>query len=217
MLSFLRPTQPRRTDISKLNPIPFEDGRSVVKFHPPGSSFAMTHTIPPTTPGNGPSILQPPFHYHISQAESFVVRSGRGGFWLGTSAEPFVTLSTDLGQSSTAAIPPKRRHKFENASQTDPLVVDVRLDPEKHDQEQRFFRNFFGYLDDCRKANSAPSLFQLMVFLHAADTPLALPVPNETLAFWVSRAFLIVMAFWGRWMLGYKDSYPEYYETPKSK
>jgi hypothetical protein len=97
------------------------------------------------------------------------------------------------------------------------LVVDVNLTPETYEEEQRFFRNFFGYLDDCKKAKTAPSLFQLLVFLHRADTPLALPMPTEWLGRVVSRAFLVVAATWGKYALGYKDSYPEYYEEGKSR
>ncbi len=77
------------------------------------------------------------------------------------------------------------------------------LAPEDLDSEARFFRNFFGYLDDCRRAAVPPSLFQLMIFLHAADTPLALPLPWEPVGYLASRVVLAAVAFWGRWILGY--------------
>jgi len=96
-------------------------------------------------------------------------------------------------------------------------VLDIHLTPEDYQNEQRFFRNFFGYLDDCKKAKTAPSLFQLLVFLHSADTPLALPAPTEWLGRILSRVFLIVVAYWGKFVLGYRDNYPEYYEVGKSK
>ena len=217
MLSFLRGSGPPRTDNASKNPIIFEDGRSSVHFRGSDSEYAMTHTIPPTTPEHGASILQPPFHYHITQTEYFRVVSGEGEFWKGVGSEPWTTLSSDPRKQSTASVPPRTYHKFENASKTESLVVDVRLDPEDYKNEERFFRNFFGYLDDCRKTKTAPSLFQLMVFLHAADTPLALPLLNEWLGVFVSRIFLNVMAFWGGWMLGYQVSYPEYHEERKRK
>jgi len=175
----------------------------------------MTHSIPPTTPEHGPSILQPPFHYHVRQTEYFHIVSGEGAFWKGIGSEPWTTLSAVPEGRSTASVPPRTYHKFENASKTESLVVDVQLDPENYESEQRFFRNFFGYLDDCRKAKMEPSLFQLMVFLHAADTPLALPLPHETLGVLASRVFLIGMAFWGKWILGYQTTYPEYFEAKK--
>ena len=176
----------------------------------------MTHTIPPTTREHGESIVQPPFHYHVHQSEKFHVVSGEGAFWIGLDSKPCMTLSSKPGQQSTGGVEAKRYHRFENASKIDDLVIDVQLDPEDYANEQRFFRNFFGYLDDCKKNKVAPSLFQLLVFLHSADTPLALPLPNEWLGVWVSRVFLIGVAFWGRWMLGYKTNYPEYFEERKS-
>ncbi len=176
----------------------------------------MTHTIPPTTPEHGPSLVQPPFHFHIKQTEHFHIVSGEGTFWKGIGSEPWATLSSIPGKQSTGSIPPQTYHKFENASKTEPLVVEVQLDPEEYESEERFFRNFFGYLDDCRKAKTEPSGFQLFVFLHAADTPLALPLPNEWLGVIVSRIFLNVMAFVGRWVLGYRATYPEYHERKKS-
>lgn len=176
----------------------------------------MTHTLAPTTPEHGPSILQPPFHYHIYQTEHFHVVSGSGKFWRGIGTEPFAILSSAPGAQATASIEAGRYHRFENASTTEPLIVEVQLDPEDYASEQRFFRNFFGYLDDCTRHKVAPSLFQLMVFLHAADTPLALPVPNERLGVWVSRVFLVTVAFVGKWVLGYKSNYSEYFEEKKS-
>lgn len=134
---------------------------------------------------------------------------------MGLSPSPFATLSPS---NPKAGIPAQRYHRFENASKTEDLVLDIELDPQNHEGEQCFFRNFFGYLDDCKKTKSTPSIFQLMVFLHAADTPLALPMPfeMETLGVYISRAFLIVMATVG-WLLGYQTTYPEYYQGRKGR
>jgi len=217
MFSFLRGASPPRTNTASNNPITFEDGRSSVHFHPPHSEYAMTHTIPPTTTEHGASLVQPPFHYHISQTEHFKVVSGEGTFWKGIGTEPWAILSSAPGKQATGSVGPKTYHKFENSSKTEPLVVNVQLDPEDYENEQRFFRNFFGYLDDCRRTKSEPSIFQLMVFLHAADTPLALPLPNEWLGVIVSRLFLNVMAFVGAWVLGYRVTYSEYYIERKSR
>ncbi|KAJ9606219.1 hypothetical protein H2200_009180 [Cladophialophora chaetospira] len=217
MFSFLRAASPPRTNNASNNPVVFEDGRSTVHFHPPNSEYAMTHTIPPTTTEHGPSILTPPFHYHVRQTEVLHVASGEGTFWKGIGTEPWKILSSASGKQSTASIPPRTYHKFENASKTEPLVVDVKLDPEDYESEQRFFRNFFGYLDDCRKTKTELSPFQLFVFLHAAETPVALPLPNEWLGVIVSCVFLNAMAFVGSWILGYQASYPEYYEGTKSR
>lgn len=190
-----------------------------MQFHPPSArpaQFIMTHTIPPTAPNSEPSIIQPPFHYHIHQSEQFKVLSGVGNFYIGMTKTPLV-LSATVGSKPIAGVAAQRYHRFENASASEDLVVDIQLDPEDYENEQRFFRNFFGYLDDCKKSKTAPSLFQLMVFLKSADTPLAIPLPNETLGVWVSWIFMHVVAMWGSLILGYQSNYPEYYESSKSR
>lgn len=151
------------------------------------------------------------------QTEHFHVRSGAGNFYLGLSPEPYATASAAPGADPKVVIPVGRYHRFENASKTEDLVVDIQLTPESYEGEQRFFRNFFGYLDDCKNAKTEPSLFQLMVFLAGADTPLALPLPWEGLGVAVSRVFMVVIAGVGSWVLGYKSSYSEYCEEGKLK
>ncbi|KAK6201767.1 hypothetical protein LQW54_009346 [Pestalotiopsis sp. IQ-011] len=215
MFSFFRPSLPARTNNAVNNPIFYEQGRSSVTFHAPDAKYVMTHVLPPTTKEHGISIIQPPFHYHIHQDEFFQLQKGTASIYMGTEPRPFTTLSED-GQT-TAVIPARRYHRFENASKVEDLVIDVHLSPDSYEKEQRFFRNFFGYLDDCKTNKSAPSLFQLMVFLHDADTPLAVPLPYEWLGRIASRILLTSAAFWGSRVLGYKPSYPEYFEEGKSK
>ncbi|CAN8097812.1 unnamed protein product [Discula destructiva] len=217
MLAFLRGVNPPRTKTADHNPVIYDGGRSSVTFREPDSEYCMTHKISPETAESGLSILTPPFHYHIHQDEHFRVTSGTGAFYLGLGPKPFTVLSSEPGQQSTTTIKAGRYHRFENASKTEDLIVDIKLAPEAYDSEQRFFRNFFGYLDDCKKARAAPSFFQLLVFLHSADTPLAVPLPWEGLGKIASRVLLTATNFWGTWILGYKDSYSEYYEEHKSK
>lgn len=224
MLSFLRGTSPPRTNNAANNPILYENGRSSVTFRKPGSDYLMTHVIPPADnkDDGGVSIITPPFHYHLHQDEYFRVQKGTGHFYLGVDPTPFAVLSSssDINKrttTTTTTIPRGRYHRFENASPAEDLVVDIHLAPEAYEAEQRFFRNFFGYLDDCKRARATPSVFQLFVFLESADTPLAVPLPWEGLGKVVSRILLTTVAFWGKWVLGYRDSYAEYYEEGKSK
>lgn len=151
------------------------------------------------------------------QSEQFKVLSGVGSWYVGTDSKPAVTLQASSDYQPMTYVAPRRYHRFENASKTENLVVDIQLDEEAFDNEERFFRNLFGYLDDCKKAGTEPSLFQLVVFLRSADTPLALPVPNETLGLILSWIFMQIIAMWGIWILGYEESYPEYYDSNKSK
>ena len=220
MLSFLRAPSPPRSNTATHNPIIYENGASQMLLNPPGSPFAMTHTMPPHgSLSDGPSVVQPPFHYHIYQSERFRARSGTGNFYIGLDAKPTHVLSSDTA-TTTASVQSGRYHRFENASTAEPFVVDIQLDPEDYENEARFFRNFLGYLNDCKRSKTAPSIFQLMVFLHSADTPLALPMPVASLetnvGVWASRAFMTVMATIGRAM-GYHDNYAEYYEPSKQR
>ncbi|KAM0245284.1 hypothetical protein ACHAP5_005515 [Fusarium lateritium] len=217
MLSFLRAAGPPRTQNAQNNPIMYEGGRSSVTFSAPGSQYIMAHRIPPTDKENGTSIIAPPFHYHIYQDEFFRVQSGKGNFYRGVDPNPFAVLSDDPDGQATASVRAGNYHRFENASDTRDLVVDIQLTPEEYENEQQFFRNFFGYLDDCKTAGCGPSIFQLMVFLHAADTPLAVPLPWESLGRVASRILLTTVAYWGRWVLGYRQTYAEYYDAKKSR
>ncbi|RAH72475.1 uncharacterized protein BO66DRAFT_344527 [Aspergillus aculeatinus CBS 121060] len=221
MLSFLRAQPPPRINRASQNPIVYENGRSSVSFYASHEDYVFRTTLPPRD--NDISIMEPPFHYHIHQTETFRVVMGSMNLYKGVDPKPWkqltattTTTNDDAGNHQpTATIPPKTYHRLQNASATEELVFDVRLSPVDYEVEERFFRNFFGYLDDCKIAQQAPSLFQLMVFLHAADIPLALPLPWHGLGVIVSRVFTIVVAAWGRWMLGYQVSYPEYYQGKK--
>lgn len=141
--------------------------------------------------------MVPPHHYHINQSEHFRIISGTVNLFKGLAAEPWKVLSDREDFEKTAMIPKKVYHRIENASSTEPLVLDVHLSPEEYESEQRFFRNFFGYLDDCRCDKIAPSPLQLFVFLHSADTPFALPISENWIGVTLSRLFLVLMAAWG--------------------
>ncbi|KAG7402971.1 Terreic acid biosynthesis cluster protein D [Fusarium oxysporum f. sp. rapae] len=216
MLSFLRRGDVERTNDANNNPVIYEHGTSSVLYHPPGSKASMTHTIPPTSAENGVSVIQPPFHFHLWQSETFTVQSGVGHFFRGRDPHVWKILSAEPGTEQSATVGLRTYHRFENASKSENLVVDIGFDPDNYEAEQRFFRNFFGYLNDCKRVKKEPSLFQLIVFLHNNDTPLALPLPNDTLGIWVSVIFMLFVSFCGRWILGYKATYPEYYQRRKS-
>ncbi|EXJ66473.1 uncharacterized protein A1O5_10625 [Cladophialophora psammophila CBS 110553] len=213
MLAFLRPAGPPRTFRANHNPIFYENGRSSLEFREKDAEYTLRNVHPPMDKEG--SIMIPPHHYHINQAEHFLIVSGTINLFKGLDPKPWKVLSTTEGAEKKATIPQKVYHRLENASSTEPLTVDVHLSPVEYENEQRFFRNFFGYLDDCKAAKQAPSLFQLMVFLYSADTPLALPISDGWLGIVASRIFLILMAGWGRWVLGYKNTYPEYYARKK--
>jgi hypothetical protein len=82
------------------------------------------------------------------------------------------------------------------------MIVDVNLTPEDAEGEQRFFRDFFGYLEDCKKAGVQPRIFQLFVFLNEADTPLGVRLPSRWLSLLASRILSSSVAWYGRYVLG---------------
>ena len=98
-------------------------------------------------------------------------------------------------------------------------MIEFRLDQQNWEAEEQFFRNFFGYLDDCQKAGQSPSVFQLFRFLYSINAPLAFSVPGPV---WVGKQFSwllmgIMGPVIGEWLLGYKESYEEYYAGRKGK
>ena len=124
------------------------------------------------------------------QDENFRVLGGRGDFYIGLDTQPAAMLEAAPGAAAaatgstaqTVTIKAGQYHRFENASATEDLVVAaVPLTPERYEGEACFFRSFFGYLNDCKTSATEPSVFQLMVFLDAASTPLGIPLPWEPL------------------------------------
>jgi hypothetical protein len=211
MLSFLRRSSPPRTNRADENPVIYEDGASALEFKAAGSQYMLRNTHPPFN-DKAPSIMVPPVHYHIYQTEHFHIESGECHLFKGATGRIWKKLSAvDPAGEKTASIPNKVYHTINNASSNEPLVLEVSLTPEDYEGEQKFFRNFFGYLDDCRKAKQPPSFFQMMVFLRSADTPLAIPMPTQWLGLLVSKALMHSAGLWGKWVLGYQESYHEYY------
>lgn len=217
MLSILRGSNPQRTNTASQARVSYEDGKSWQQFYPPGSTeYFVRHNIPPG------SMFNPPLHLHLFQTERFKCVKGTGIWYQPTHPDGESKHKTVMRAGDPPIIMQAGLfHRFENASTDEDLVVDIGLDPESQnsEMEHRFFRNFFGYLEDCRAQGTGPSLFQLELFLWTVDGPLAIPVPGPNwLKWWVSRGFMIVLGKWiGEYLLGYQTSYPEYYSRPMAK
>lgn len=208
MLSVFRQDFPRTTS-SHLNDISYEDGRSKQKFFKNHDHWTIQHTIAPTTTQHGPSFMAPPLHYHMNQIEKFNIQFGTGRFF--SDGTVTVTKAGDYIE-----IPAGAFHRFENASEDgEDLVVDVNLVEEDMVMDQRFFRNFLGYIDDSIKAKQQPSFFQLCLFLYTFDCPVVLPFLGEKSTALGRRISWVVMfiagVIVGEWLLGYRRTYPEYY------
>lgn len=210
MLSILRAPTPPRRNTASLTTISYEDGKSSQTFYSPNEPYLMLHVI-----SNNKSFLNPPLHLHLYQKEDFLVESGTGIWYQPTAKNPAQRRVVKTAGDPPISLPEGTCHRFENASATEPLVVKIRVNPPALNavKEEQFFRNFFGYLDDCRVNGTEPSIFQLELFLCTADVPLAIPCPGpDAVKWWVSRIVMWILGvIIGEWMLGYKRSYPEYY------
>jgi mannose-6-phosphate isomerase-like protein (cupin superfamily) len=218
MLSFLAQSTPR-TNTAALNPISYEDGRTTQHFSDPSAKYLVRIKTPATTIKHGRSFFNPPMHYHACQNEEFHVISGSARFFL--DGQTHIRKAGDI-----QFIPKGAYHCYETTADeaangnTEDLVIEFRLDEQNAEKEEQFFRNFFGYLDDCQKAGQNPSVFQLFRFLHSLEAPLAFSVPG--MPKWVSMQaswwMMVVMGpIIGGWLLGYKENYEEYYAGVKAK
>jgi hypothetical protein len=73
--------------------------------------------------------------------------------------------------------------------------------------------NLQTYRDDCRKASIPRSLPQVLLFMRRGGVVMALSGPP-----WLARAFGDLLNLFGgvvlgRWILGYSESYSEYYSS----
>ena len=204
-----------RTKITHLSRVYFEDGRSWMESNVDG--WVTTQSVPPV---GIPSFMNPILHRHSRQEEYFVVVSGVG-MW--TLHRPTGWLSDDielihLKAGDKLTIPQWAAHKFENTSTTEDLVIRAYYSREDIYVEDRFFRNTLTYFDDCRKAGVQASLFQAAKFVDDMHITMCVCPGPEWFAKWVDLVFTMVIGtVIGGWLLGYKTSYPEYFDDRKAR
>ncbi|KAK2613979.1 hypothetical protein N8I77_000844 [Diaporthe amygdali] len=218
MLSFLARRVPR-TNISHLDILTLDSGRSVAEFRPPTDRYLVTNRLPPAAsaskaarlglPHRGAnSSLAPPLHRHYWQEETFHIISGTARFTLGAGRDAGEQLAS-AGQ--VVVIPRREAHTFCNASEDAELEVEFVLDPASRETDEAYFRNVWGYRDDCSKAGVKRSLFQALLFMQHGGVVMALPGPES-----ISRPLGLLLNYIGgviigKWLLGYSGCYPEYY------
>ncbi|KAI4748406.1 hypothetical protein E4T50_01286 [Aureobasidium sp. EXF-12298] len=131
------------------------------------------------------------------------------------------------------SITPGAPHTFApDPSYKGPCVIEISAETSPLSSEttatdlgvsEKFFRNLYSYLEDCSRQNTSPSLPQLLLFLDSAEVSLAWDIGPTWLMHYMSYGLGVVVGRWiGGGLLGYKDSYPEYYdpelnETKKEK
>lgn len=119
-------------------------------------------------------------------------------------------------------VPAQARHTFKvDDSHEGPCTIEVSTrtspqspsdEPEAYGANAKFFRNIYSYLDDCYTQDVSPSLPQILLMLDSAEISMAFPGPRW-LAHPLSWAFGVIVGRWiGRYLLGYRSSYPEYWD-----
>ena len=121
------------------------------------------------------------------------------------------TYSSKDGQFKVEA---REYHIFDaDFSTNEDVILKVNALPEDGATDERFFRNLFGYLEDCYKAGVKPSMFQMLLFLHDADASIALTKVPGGFGRFIGKWILgfIGGKVIGEKLLGYRSSYKEYY------
>jgi mannose-6-phosphate isomerase-like protein (cupin superfamily) len=132
MLSFLaRP--PPRTQVGHLDHITYDDGQSTVTYKSPSGRYLVVNRLPPSSasdPRN--SVLAPPLHWHARQHETFHVLRGAARFEMDGKV-------TTAEQGQIVSVPRGCFHKFGNASDERPLVIEFVLEPRMRGRDEAYF------------------------------------------------------------------------------
>ncbi|EGR47103.1 uncharacterized protein TRIREDRAFT_109353, partial [Trichoderma reesei QM6a] len=149
-------------------------------------------------------------HIHWKQSEYFQVEKGVIGIHRNGKE---IRATKDDG---VIEVPAGTRFWSHPSNQED-LVFKVWAEPQGLDNsfDERFIRNLIGYQRDCHSAQLAPSVFQLMLICYDCAT---LATPPFWMPLWLLGSLQYILAYWvGGYLLGYKPSYPEYYEDLKEE
>ena len=154
--------------------------------------------------------IRPPYHWHWYQTEFFHIKQGAFIFTL--EGKSFRHTAAD---PQPVTIPVTHRHTFKTDPDcTETCIIEISAQPPDSGLSERFFRNIYGYLDDCETQKVTPSPIQLLMFLDSAEVSLALPGPRFV-ANPISWLIGVVLGRWLGWLLGYRDDYPEYYDAKR--
>lgn len=139
MLSFLA-KHPPRTRVAHLDQITYDDGQSSVTFKSPSDRYLVVNQLPPASSRSEAaagvsrnSVLAPPLHWHARQDETFHVLQGTAKF-----EQDGLVTTVDQGQ--VVSIPRGCFHKFCNASDEWPLLIEFVLEPKMRDADEAYFR-----------------------------------------------------------------------------
>jgi len=214
MLSFLA-HHPPRTDISLKNPITSSDGAVTTYFvtpEKPDQGFCIRqifhmHKIREIRKAGKEPYIIPPYNWHWGQTEVFTVEKGTlialldGKHITYKAGESFLIKS---GVYHTFTV---------DSSLDEDMILVVKLEKWQDGMDEKFFRNLFGYLDDCHRANVHPNLFQLLLILYDSETSVVVPKVPKMIGKFMGRWLLgfVCGKIIGGKLLGFRASYKEYY------
>ncbi|KAI5475277.1 zinc finger, C2H2-type domain containing protein [Pseudohyphozyma bogoriensis] len=172
---FLSP-RPPRTVTKDATPFVFCGGGCSAEWDEPGNTMTVVHYVShPSCQGGRKALCAPPPHIHLTQSEIFTVHSGIMGADMGGQ---YVELRPEDGEYDAV---PRVAHSFWPVVEGGDFRVSVRPEPGTGELgagfDEKFFRNFQSYLDDCAKHKVSPSLPQLVLLLWSGGVVLALPLP----------------------------------------
>jgi mannose-6-phosphate isomerase-like protein (cupin superfamily) len=132
MLSFLA-KHPPRTRVAHLDQITYDDGQSTVTFKSPSDRYLVINQLPPNPAGvSRSSVLAPPVHWHAQQDETFHVLQGAAEFDMDGQ-------TTTIGEGQIVSVPRGCFHRFCNASDERPLLIEFVLEPKMRDRDETYF------------------------------------------------------------------------------
>ena len=210
----------KRSSTAQLEELSFQGGARVTRWPTPskGTTVHVVEKIDPSYARGKPlseNPIIPPYHWHWYQDEFFTIKHGSFIFTL--EGQDIKRSATD--GKGVVRIPARARHTFraDPDTQDEQVLIEWTTNDEGNKGiTEEFFRNLYGYLDDCEKAGCQPSLPQLLMFLDAGEVSLAFPGPTF-LAHPASWLLGVIGGRWLGWALGYKPSYKEYYDPDTRK
>jgi len=214
MLSFLT-HPPHRTDISSQNPITSADGAVTTYFVTPekqGQEFCIRQIfhmdkLKEIRKAGKDTYIIPPYNVHWGQTEVFIVEKG-------SLTAILDGKHVDYKEGEFFLIKSGMYHTFTvDASQKENMVLVVKPEKWEDGMDEKFFRNLFGYLDDCYRAKVQPNLFQLLLILYDSETSIVIPKVPKFMGKFLGRWLLGFVGgkIIGQRLLGFQPSYKEYY------
>ncbi|KEQ99351.1 hypothetical protein AUEXF2481DRAFT_172394 [Aureobasidium subglaciale EXF-2481] len=187
------------------------NGARTTKWHTPrsGNSVLEIQTYPDSSSitKSQREQLVPPYHWHWYQEEHFTVTQGTFIFTLNGKDTKISATDPNPRMNITPGAP----HTFApDPSHKGPCVIEISAETSPLSSETTHQK-------------TTPSLPQLLLFLDSAEVSLAWDIGPTWLMQYMTYGLGVVVGRWiGGGLLGYKGSYPEYYnpdlnETRKDK